>query len=122
MNMAKNLMAGLSLAILVMILFNANQSTASAWPERRNSSNTSTFQYCNDSMQDCPIAEDENVVLLFESEIDSSFEAEVSFIAIRPAVNCGRGRSYTSCLPDPRNSKIVERCGRLYIKRNRGCA
>lgn len=117
-------MAGLSLAILVMILFNANQSTASVWPKRCNSSSTSTstFQYCNGSMQDCPIAEDENVVFLFDLEIELSFQIEACFIPIRPAVNCGRGRSYTSCLPDPQNSKIIERCSRLYINRNRGCA
>ncbi|KAJ0099698.1 hypothetical protein Patl1_21680 [Pistacia atlantica] len=48
-----------------------------------------------------PIAEDENVVFLFELEIYLSFQVEVSFTPMHPAVNCGRGRSYTSCLPDP---------------------
>ncbi|KAJ0043307.1 hypothetical protein Pint_18996 [Pistacia integerrima] len=114
MNMAKNMMGGLCLSILVMILFNANQSTASSWPK---SNTTSTFQYCNGSMQDCPIAEDENVEL-------PSVQIAVSLIPSRPFVNCGRGKSRTSCLPDPLNSKITERCGKLYIMstRNRACA
>lgn len=120
--MAKNVMAaaGLCLALLVVMLFNANQSAASVWPTFIN---TRTFQYCNGSTRDCPMAEDDDGVFLADQKIESSFQIETCFLPVRSAVDCGRGRSYTSCLPDPQSSKIRERCSRgTYVNRNRGCA
>ncbi|KAJ0043747.1 hypothetical protein Pint_19003 [Pistacia integerrima] len=112
--MAKYLMGCLCSVILVMILSNANQSRASSLP--KSNSTSTTFQDCNGSVQDCLIADDENVVT-------PSINIGASSQASRPVVDCGRGKSYTPCVPDPHKSKILERCyHKLYVTRNRGCA
>ncbi|KAJ0099699.1 hypothetical protein Patl1_21687 [Pistacia atlantica] len=120
--MAKYLMGCLCSVILVMILSNANQSRASSLP--KSNSTSTTFQDCNGSVQDCLIADEENVEFLFDSEIVTpSIDIGASSQAFRPVVDCGRGKSYTPCVPDPQNSKILERCyDKLYVTRNRGCA
>ena len=108
-----------ALLMLVMILFiNANPSRATS-PVLKMSNNSG----CS-SFHDCLIADDQSLEFLLGSEADtiSTFDIQNTYYGVKPAVYCRPGRNYKSCLPDPRASKIGERCNNyLYRTRNRGC-
>ncbi|KAJ0100565.1 hypothetical protein Patl1_21673 [Pistacia atlantica] len=62
-------------------------------------------------MLDCLVADDEDVEFLFDSEAAKAQSFDIGKTAQKGvAVNCGKGKPYSSCLPDPHAAKIQEHC------------
>ncbi|KAJ4707269.1 hypothetical protein OWV82_020813 [Melia azedarach] len=113
-------MGNLGLAVIVItILFAANHSTAI---KKSNSRTTSFLQAgnninINSSMHDHYRLVEDDVA---HAEFFLNLKMAMNSLSLLPVFNCGRGKSYTPCVPNLQNSKIVENChpDNLY---NRGC-
>ncbi|XVF71256.1 hypothetical protein PTKIN_Ptkin12aG0022100 [Pterospermum kingtungense] len=114
------------LAILVMaMIFSLNYDQASAFSSSTTSSNSSGSQ-CSGSMQECLIVDDANLVFFADPEtslVTKPPKLTGLALKLRATTNCGKGKPYNPCVPDPNNSKKAENCKSIYKdnNRNRGC-
>ncbi|MBA0732948.1 hypothetical protein Gogos_017007, partial [Gossypium gossypioides] len=99
---AKMMKAYLSLAIIVLVLYNP-MNPYRAMSMQINTSRTSSL-----------IAEDEELEFLMGSHsgrILAGTDGHVTsgtYNPFKPIVNCGRGKPYISCLPEPNGVKIQD--------------
>ncbi|XVF71262.1 hypothetical protein PTKIN_Ptkin12aG0022700 [Pterospermum kingtungense] len=115
------------LAILVMaMIFSLNYDQALAFSSTTTSSNSSGSQ-CSGSMQECLIVNDANLVFFADPETSLVTKPpKVTGLALKKLLaitDCGKGKPYHPCVPDPNNPKKAENCKSIYKdnNRNRGC-
>ncbi|KAK5819785.1 hypothetical protein PVK06_024808 [Gossypium arboreum] len=99
---AKMMKASLSLAIIVLVLYNP-MNPCRAMSMQINTSRTSSL-----------IAEDEELEFLMGSHSGRILArtdgpgTNAVYKPFKPTVNCGRARPYISCLPNPNGVKIAD--------------
>ncbi|MBA0704688.1 hypothetical protein Golax_016930 [Gossypium laxum] len=102
---AKMMKAYLSLAIMVLVLYNP-MNPCRAMSMQINTSRTSSL-----------IAEDEELEFLMGSHSGrilaraGGHVANGAFISFKPTADCGRAKPYISCLPKPNGVKIPDTRG-----------
>ncbi|KAL5805760.1 hypothetical protein ACOSQ3_028660 [Xanthoceras sorbifolium] len=122
--MSKDIVKGgfFVLLMLLILVFNANRSSSSSVKSNNSNSGSSSFQCSGgSSIHDCLIADHESLEFFLGSEFaTNTLDVRKALVGGHPIVDCGRGNSHTSCLPNPQASKVGEHCTGLYPP-NRVC-